>query len=101
MRPMTDVATRLGLRTRASRFAGSRRLLLFAAVLGAAGTALWVLPLSDVHQLRIRPEVPWWALLAACYVCSVLYVPVAIHRTTSTLSFTEIPVAVGLFLVDP
>lgn len=98
---MTDVAMRLGLRTRASRLGGSRRLLLFAVVLGAAGTALWVLPLSDVHQLRFRPDVPWWALLAACYACSVLYVPLAIHRTSSTLSFTAIPVSVGLFLVDP
>ena len=32
---------------------------------------------------------------------SLLFVQVRVHREVSTLSLTEIPVAIGLFLVDP
>ncbi len=97
MPAMADLAARLRLRTGS----GAWRLLLFAALLGAAGAALWVMPLRDVHQVAASNGVPWWAFLIACYICSLLYVQVTVHRSTSTLSLTEIPVAVGLFLVDP
>jgi diguanylate cyclase (GGDEF)-like protein len=45
--------------------------------------------------------IPWWAELATCYVTSLLFVQVRVHREVSTLSLTEIPVAMGLFLIDP
>ena len=45
--------------------------------------------------------IPWWVELAICYVTSLLFVQVRVHREVSTLSLTEIPVAIGLFLVDP
>jgi diguanylate cyclase (GGDEF)-like protein len=80
---------------------GTRRLLLFAAVLGCAGAALWMLPLRGAHQPEPGGPVPWWALLLACYACSVLSVRVRVQRTSSTVSLTEIPVVVGLFLAAP
>ena len=45
--------------------------------------------------------IPWWAELAAVYATSLLFVQVRVHREVSTLSLTEIPVAMGLFLIDP
>ena len=45
--------------------------------------------------------IPWWVELATCYATSLLFVQVRVHREVSTLSLTEIPVAMGLFLIDP
>jgi len=80
---------------------GSRRLLIFAGVLGVVGAALWTLPLHDSHQLTVGHSIPPWALVGVCYVCSILSVEVRVRRSNSSLSLTEIPVVVGLFLVDP
>ena len=79
----------------------SQRLVLFATLLGAAGTAVWVGPLQDAHQLTPGASAPWWAFLIACYLCSLFYVQIKVHRTTANLSLTEIPVAMGLILLDP
>jgi diguanylate cyclase (GGDEF)-like protein len=83
------------------RLSGPQRLVVFSACLGLIGVALWLLPLRDVQRVTEMGAIPWWVELAACYVTSLLFVQVRVHREVSTLSLTEIPVAIGLFLVDP
>jgi diguanylate cyclase (GGDEF)-like protein len=88
-------------RARIGRLTGSERLVIFSVVLGIIGAALWLLPLRDVQRVSTINAIPWWVELATCYVTSLLFVQVRVHREVSTLSLTEIPVAMGLFLVDP
>ncbi len=83
------------------RLSGPQRLAVFSACLGLLGLALWLFPLRDVQRVTEMGAIPWWVELAACYVTSLLFVQVRVHRELSTLSLTEIPVAIGLFLVDP
>jgi diguanylate cyclase (GGDEF)-like protein len=83
------------------RLSGPQRLVVFSTCLGLIGVALWLLPLRDVQRVTEMGAIPWWIELAACYVTSLLFVQVRVHREVSTLSLTEIPVAMGLFLVDP
>ena len=80
---------------------GSHRLVIFASVLGCVAAAIWLGPLHAVTRPDSAVSIPWWAELAACYVASLCYVEVRIRGTRTTLSLTEIPVAVGLFAVDP
>src|ERR1700688_3632673 len=88
-------------RARIDRLNGPQRLFVFSVCLGLVGAALWLLPLRDVQRVTIIGAIPWWAELATCYVTSLLFVQVHVHREVSTLSLTEIPVAMGLFLIDP
>jgi diguanylate cyclase (GGDEF)-like protein len=57
--------------------------------------------LRDVQRVILMGSIPWWFELAAVYATSLLFVQVRVHREVSTLSLTEIPVAMGLFLIDP
>jgi diguanylate cyclase (GGDEF)-like protein len=88
-------------RARYGRLSGPQRLVVFSTCLGLIGAALWLLPLRDVQRVTTMSAIPWWAELATCYVTSLLFVQVRVHREVSTLSLTEIPVAMGLFLIDP
>jgi diguanylate cyclase (GGDEF)-like protein len=88
-------------RARIGRLSGAQRLVLFSVCLGVAGAALWLLPLRDVQRTSTVAGIPWWIELVMCYVTSLLFVQVRVHRDVSTLSLTEIPVAVGLFFIDP
>jgi diguanylate cyclase (GGDEF)-like protein len=88
-------------RAQIGRWSGPQRLFVFSVCLGLVGAALWLLPLRDVQRVTIIGAIPWWAELATCYVTSLLFVQVHVHREVSTLSLTEIPVAMGLFLIDP
>ncbi len=88
-------------RARIDRLNGAQRLVIFSACLGLIGAVLWLGPLRDVQRMSTAAAIPWWAELLICYVTSLLYVQVRVHREVSTLSLTEIPVALGLFLIDP
>jgi diguanylate cyclase (GGDEF)-like protein len=88
-------------RARIGRLNGPQRLVLFSIGLGLVGAVLWLLPLRDVQRTSTINAIPWWAELATCYAASLLFVQVRVHRELSTLSLTEIPVAIGLFLIDP
>jgi len=88
-------------RARIGQLTGPQRLLVFSIALGIIGATLWLLPLQDVHRMTTIGAIPWWAEVATCYVTSLLFVQVRVHRELSTLSLTEIPVVMGLFLVDP
>jgi len=88
-------------RARLERLSGPQRLVIFSIALGLVGAALWLIPLRDVQRTSTIAAIPWWAELATCYATSLLFVQVRVHRELSTLSLTEIPVAMGLFLIDP
>src|SRR6202043_1535543 len=88
-------------RARVGQLSGPQRLVLFSILLGLVGAMLWLLPLRDVQRTSTMSAIPWWAELATCYAASLLFVQVRVHREVSTLSLTEIPVAMGLFLIDP
>lgn len=79
---------------------GSQRLVIFASALGCVAAALWLGPLHDTTRVNTVITIPWWAELAACCVASFFFVEVRIRGARTTLSLTEIPVAVGLFAVD-
>ena len=83
------------------RLNGPQRLVIFSLFLGVIGAAIWLLPLHDAQRITALHVLPWWTELALCYATSLLWVQVRVHREVSTLSLTEIPVVVGLFLVDP
>jgi diguanylate cyclase (GGDEF)-like protein len=88
-------------RARVGRLNGPERLVAFSIAVGLAGLGLWLLPLRDVQRVILMGSIPWWFELAAVYATSLLFVQVRVHREVSTLSLTEIPVAMGLFLIDP
>jgi diguanylate cyclase (GGDEF)-like protein len=88
-------------RARLGRLTGPQRLVLFSVALGLVGAVIWLLPLRDVQRTSTMTAIPWWVELATCYGTSLLFVQVRVHREMSTLSLTEIPVAMGLFLIDP
>jgi diguanylate cyclase (GGDEF)-like protein len=88
-------------RAQVDRWSGPQRLVVFSICLGLIGAALWLIPLRDVQRVTTMSAIPWWAELATCYVTGLLFVQVRVHREVSTLSLTEIPVALGLFLIDP
>src|SRR5580700_9666597 len=88
-------------RARIGRLTGPQRLVVFSVVAGSLRTALWLGPLRNVQPMPTIDTIPWWVELAACYVTSLLFVQVRVHREVSTLSLTEIPVVIGLFLIDP
>jgi hypothetical protein len=88
-------------RARIGRLTGPQRLVVFSVALGIIGAALWLGPLRNVQPMPTIDTIPWWVELAACYVTSLLFVQVRVHREVSTLSLTEIPVVIGLFLIDP
>jgi diguanylate cyclase (GGDEF)-like protein len=88
-------------RARAGRLNGPQRLVIFSIFLGVIGAAIWLLPLHGAQRPTTMNAIPWWTELAICYATSLLWVQVRVHREVSTLALTEIPVVVGLFLVDP
>ena len=88
-------------RARIGRLNGPQRLVVFSIGLGLIGAALWLMPLRDAQRVSSMGAIPWWVELALCYVTSLLFVRVRVQREVSTLSLTEIPVAIGLFLIDP
>ncbi len=88
-------------RARIGRLNGPQRLVAFSVLLGVIGAVLWLLPLQNVERTSLMGAIPWWVELATCYATSLLFVQVRVHREVSTLSLTEIPLAMGLFLIDP
>lgn len=79
---------------------GANRLFVFATLMGLAGAALWLGPIHASARPNAAVSIPWWAELAACYLCGLLVVELGSPRRV-TVSLAEVPVALGLFVVDP
>lgn len=87
-------------RMRIPQFSGGRRLFLFATLLGVASGLLWALPLRGAVRPDAALTIPWWGEFGACFVAGLLTVEVG-GRRRITVSLAEVPLALGLFLVDP
>lgn len=82
------------------QFSGAQRLFAFATLMGLAGAVLWLGPLHAGARPNAAVSIPWWGELLACYIGGLLAVHVPGTRR-ATVSFAEVPVALGLFVVDP
>ncbi len=79
---------------------GAQRLIAFATALGACGVVLLATAPAD-QATATWLSVPWWAVLVACYATSVVSVQLRVSGFGTTLSLSDIPLAVGLFTVEP
>ena len=86
------------VRARISRPA--RIALALSAVLFACGVALG-LPFVDRDAYLPSPEVPWWVLAVAFAATEIYVVHLQSRRQGQTISLSEIPLVVGLFLASP
>jgi diguanylate cyclase (GGDEF)-like protein len=72
----------------------------FAAVVGLGAGALGFV-LSDVQRLADGPHVPWPAILAACFLAEVFLVHFEHRREGHSISFSAVPLVVGLYALAP
>jgi diguanylate cyclase (GGDEF)-like protein len=68
-------------------------LLLFAAVVG--------LPLGTGAPFLADVELPWWALAAGFVLTEICVLHIQVRRETQSISFSEIPLVLGLFFAPP
>jgi diguanylate cyclase (GGDEF)-like protein len=82
---------------------GGRILAVWMLSLCLAGLAA----LIGLTQFRgagvFAPDnaIPWWSLIPIFAVVEVLVVHIDLQRETQTISLSEVPIVLGLFLVDP
>ena len=81
---------------------GAGPIWLFTAALVAAGTATWLLihdRMEPAHAAGI--SVPWWALALVFYLVEAYAVHVQFRREAHTISFSELGLVAGLYLLSP
>src|SRR5258705_7433343 len=83
------------------RASGSARVWALAVALAVSGAILAVLLVPDDTPLRPPMEVPWWLLAAAFYLAGAKVVHIHIGHSAHSFSMSEVPLVVGLFLVNP
>jgi diguanylate cyclase (GGDEF)-like protein len=83
------------------RASGSARVWALAVVLAASGAILAVLLVPADTPLRPPMEVPWWLLAAAFYLAEAKVVHIHIGHSAHSFSMSEVPLVIGLFLVNP
>jgi diguanylate cyclase (GGDEF)-like protein len=69
--------------------------VLLAALAGVIGLPFWH------HPPRAEPALPWWALAIAFAATEACVLHVQVRRETRTVSLSEIPLVMGLFLASP
>ncbi len=92
-------ASRRGLRAlltaRGTRIAG---LIVFLVGLGTA-LLLWTPALEN--KAPGPTDLPWWAMVLMFGVAEMVVLHIQIRREAQTVSLSEIPLVVGLFMADP
>ena len=92
-------ASRRGLRVlltaRGTRIAG---LIFFLVALGAA---LLVFTPALENKATGPTHLPWWAMVLMFAVAEMVVLHIQIRREAQTVSLSEIPLVVGLFMADP
>jgi diguanylate cyclase (GGDEF)-like protein len=92
-------ASRRGLRAlllaKGTRIAG---LILFLLTLGAA---LLVFTPALEDKSTGPTHLPWWAMVLMFGVAEMVVLHIQIRREAQTVSLSEIPLVVGLFMADP
>lgn len=82
---------------------GGRILGVWLLTLCLAGIA-GVIALTQFRGAEVFVEdhaIPWWSLIPIFVVVEILVVHVDLQRETQTISLSELPIVLGLFLVDP
>jgi diguanylate cyclase (GGDEF)-like protein len=83
------------------RASGSARVWALAIALAVSGAILAVLLVPADTPLRPPMEVPWWLLAAAFYLAEAKVVHIHIGHSAHSFSMSEVPLVIGLFLVNP
>jgi diguanylate cyclase (GGDEF)-like protein len=83
------------LRARATRIVG---LITFLLALGTA-LLLWTPALDD--KAPGPTHLPWWAMVLMFGVAEMVVLHIQIRREAQTVSLSEIPLVVGLFMAGP
>jgi diguanylate cyclase (GGDEF)-like protein len=84
---------------RGTAFDRTIRVLLITCVLAGLGIAL--LPPLGGAALIPSLQLPWWALTLGFVVAEVFVLNIQARRETQAISFSEIPLVLGLFLAAP
>jgi len=95
--------------TRTVRRSPARGLGLSSQTLGVLGlitgllalVAITAVPVVDESAFLARPVLPWWALTCAYLLTESFVLHIQIRREAHTLSLSEIPLVLGLFLASP
>ena len=74
--------------------------MLTVAVLAAAAT-LYLLGVAGHAALPSSIDVPWWVFVVAFAVTEIAVVHLHLRHGEQTLSLSEVPLVIGLFLVAP
>jgi diguanylate cyclase (GGDEF)-like protein len=77
------------------------RVVALAAVLTIAGGAAVVLERTGHATLEGYTDMPWWLLAMLFAVTDACVLPLRRGRTRAVVTFSEIPLVMGLFLADP
>jgi diguanylate cyclase (GGDEF)-like protein len=78
----------------------TRHVVALTCVLILASALLWALD-ATVQRSLDGPRVPWWVLAAAFAMTESAVLHVQTRREAQTVSISELPIVVGLFLADP
>lgn len=82
-------------------FGGVARVWTLTAVLAGASVAVYMLWVRDLEGLDSPTTFPWWALIGVYYAAEVMIVHLQIRREAYTFSLGEIPLVLGLYLLEP
>ena len=80
---------------------GTTRILLFSALLAAVAALLAVFLVPAEAPAKAPFTIPWWLLAALFFVAEAKVIHLHIGRSAHSLSMSEIPIVIGLFLVAP
>ncbi len=80
------------------------RVWVFIGLVAATAAGVWLYAFHSIgNQVFLKSAVglPWWGLAIAFYVAEALVVHLHFRKQAHTLSPSEIPLVLGLFLVTP
>jgi diguanylate cyclase (GGDEF)-like protein len=80
---------------------GTTRIVLFSALLAAAAALLAIVLVPAEAPAKAPFTIPWWFLAGLFVVAEAKVIHVHLGRSAHSLSMSEIPIVIGLFLVAP
>ncbi len=87
--------------TRVSAFAPRAGVLGLVVCMVTGSVLLWVVQIGAVRMPITTPSLPWWTLLPLFLVAELVVVRIQIRREEETISLSEIPLVLALFLASP
>jgi diguanylate cyclase (GGDEF)-like protein len=83
------------------RASGAARVWVLAIALAVSGAVLGVLLVPADPPVQPPALIPWWLLAAAFYLAEAKVVHIHIGQSAHSFSMSEVPLVIGLFLVQP